>query len=145
MANLAVVLDTNVLLSGLAFPGGTPGRIIGAWRHGALDVILSPFILDELRRVLPRLAHRHGLSAAESDDLVDGLYFLANVVDPAPIDAEFVGLRDAMDLPVLGTLATALSQSSATYLTTGDQDLLSLADRWPIVTPAEFWAKHGGP
>lgn len=68
---LRVVLDTNVLLSGIAYPGSLPGKILTAWRHGSLDVLLSPFILDELRRVLPRLANRHGLTPAEMDDLVD--------------------------------------------------------------------------
>lgn len=28
---MKVVLDTNVLLSGLMFPEGTPGRIVAAW------------------------------------------------------------------------------------------------------------------
>jgi predicted nucleic acid-binding protein len=28
MASLAVVLDTNVLLSGLAYPASVPGRLI---------------------------------------------------------------------------------------------------------------------
>jgi len=71
MATLRVVLDTNVLLSGLAYPSSVPGRILAAWRHGSVDVLLSVYILEELRRVLPRLANRHGLSAAEIDDLVD--------------------------------------------------------------------------
>ena len=30
-------------------------------------------ILEELRRVLPRLANRHGLTSAEIEDLVDAL------------------------------------------------------------------------
>jgi hypothetical protein len=30
MAGLAVVLDTNVLLSGLAYPASVPGRLIAA-------------------------------------------------------------------------------------------------------------------
>lgn len=54
-----MVLDTNVLLSGIAYPGSVPGKLIIAWRHGALNVVLSDDILDELRRVLPKLAHRH--------------------------------------------------------------------------------------
>jgi predicted nucleic acid-binding protein len=54
MAGLAVVLDTNVLLSGLACPASVPGRLIAAWRFGALEVVLSEFILAELRRTLPR-------------------------------------------------------------------------------------------
>jgi len=29
-------------------------------------------------------------------------------------------------------------------LITGDKVLLALGDRYPIRTPAEFWAAHGG-
>jgi predicted nucleic acid-binding protein len=55
---LRAVLDTNVLLSGIAYPASVPGKILAAWRHGSVDVLLSSYILDELRRVLPRLAHQ---------------------------------------------------------------------------------------
>ncbi|MCK0505764.1 putative toxin-antitoxin system toxin component, PIN family [Aromatoleum anaerobium] len=138
---LRVVLDTNVLLSGIAYPGSVPGKIMAAWRHGSVDVVLSSFILDELRRVLPRLANRHGLSATEIDDLVDILSILAVVIDPLP--AAEAELRDIDDLPVLGTLLAARQNEGADYLVTGDKDLLVLADRFPIVTPAEFWKRHG--
>jgi predicted nucleic acid-binding protein len=30
------------------------------------------------------------------------------------------------------------------YLVTGDKDLLALSESFPIVTPAQFWARHGG-
>ncbi|MCK0512725.1 putative toxin-antitoxin system toxin component, PIN family [Aromatoleum buckelii] len=139
---LRVVLDTNVLLSGIAYPGSVPGKIMAAWRHGSVDVVLSSFILDELRRVLPRLANRHGLSATEIDDLVDILSILAVVIDPLP--AAEAELRDINDLPVLGTLLAARENEGADYLVTGDKDLLVLAERFPIVTPAEFWKRHGG-
>ena len=36
MPGLRVVLDTNVLVSGLAYPGSVPGRIVTAWRQGGL-------------------------------------------------------------------------------------------------------------
>ena len=35
MARLRVVLDTNVLVSGLAYPDSIPGRIVGAWKMAA--------------------------------------------------------------------------------------------------------------
>jgi uncharacterized protein len=142
VAALRVVLDTNVLISGIAYPGSVPGQIMVAWRHGSIDVVLSRFILDELRRVLPRLEHRHHLSTAEIDDLIDILTFQADVVDPLPdIDPE---LRDIEDQPILGTLLSAQSTSGADYLITGDRDLLALAGRYPILEPAQFWARHGG-
>jgi putative PIN family toxin of toxin-antitoxin system len=140
VATLRVVLDTNVLLSGIAYPASIPGRILGAWHHGALEVLLSPYILDELRRVLPRLQHRHHLTANEIDDLLDILAIQAELVPPNPtIDP---GLRDPDDGPVLGTLLAAIENSAADYLITGDKDLLALAERYPIVTPAQFWAAH---
>ena len=140
MATLRVVLDTNVLLSGIAYPASIPGKIMTAWRQGAIDVLLSAFILEELRRVLPRLAHRHGLSAAEIDDLVDILSIQAEVIEPLPgVEQE---LRDVDDQPVLGTLLAALKVSGADYLITGDKDLLALAERFPIVTPGAFWASY---
>ena len=134
---MRVVLDTNVLLSGLAYPGSVPGKIVSAWRHGALEVVLSHFILDELRRVLPRLRARHRLSDAEIADLVDCLAFEAELVEPdSAIDAE---LTDAFDQPVLATFRSA----AADALITGDKALLALAHKHPVTTPAAFWAAHG--
>ena len=130
-------MDTNVLVSGLAYPDSIPGRIVGAWRVGAVDVVLSHYILDEFVRVLPRLP-RIVITPAEIRDLADSFMFLADIVEPAGgVEPD---LRDAADLPVLQTLLAA----KANYLVTGDKDLLILADRYPIVTPADFWARHGG-
>lgn len=138
MATLRIVLDTNVLLSGIAYPASIPGKIIAAWRHGSIELVLSEYILDELRRVLPRLAHRHQLTAAEIDDLVDILGIQVEIAEPSATTNE--SLRDTSDIPILGTLLAA----QADYLITGDKDFLVLADRHPITTPAQFWATHGG-
>ena len=128
MAGLRMVLDTNVLVSGLAYPTSVPGRIVGAWRGGRLDVVLSRFILAELLRVLPRLNHRLQWREEDMLDMVDTLALLADLVEPS-----------AADGPVLGTLIA----SGADYLVTGDKDLLVLAPHYAIVTPARFWAQHG--
>jgi putative PIN family toxin of toxin-antitoxin system len=142
VATLRVVLDTNVLLSGIAYPASVPGKIMAAWRHGSVDVLLSAYILDELRRVLPRLTHRHGLTLAEIDDLVDALSIQAEVIESLPgLEPD---LRDVDDQPVLGTLLAALKASDVNYLITGDKDLLAMAERYPIVSPAKFWATHAG-
>src|ERR1035437_2338807 len=131
MATVRGVLDTNVLLSGIAYPASVPGKIMSAWRHGSIEVLLSVYILEELRRVLPRLANRHGLTSAEIEDLVDALSLQAEVIEPLPV-AE-ADLRDIDDQPVLGTLLAALNTSAVDYLITGDKDLLVLAERYPIV------------
>ena len=142
MATLRVVLDTNVLLSGIAYPASVPGKILAAWRHRSIEVFLSAYILEELRRVLPRLSQRHGLNGAEIDDLVDTLALQADIIEP--VLTHEPELRDAADQPVLNTLLAVLKVSGASYLITGDKDLLALSDRYPIVTPAVFWLAHAG-
>ncbi len=108
MAALRVVLDTNALLSGIAYPDSIPGKILTAWRRGSVEVLLSDYILEELRRVLPKLAHRHGLSTIDIDDLVDTLSIQAEVIEPA--EPEGIVLRDIDDRPVSGTLLAATAQ-----------------------------------
>lgn len=142
MASIQAVIDTNVIISGLAYPASVPGKIIQAWRSGALEVFISEYILDEIRRVLPRLQHRHSMTEAEIDDLVDILGMLAEVIEPAALPPESV--RDINDTPVLGTLITAMQNYSTDYLITGDKDLLALKEHYPVVTPSEFWTLHGG-
>ncbi len=137
MSGLRVVLDTNVILSGIAYPTSIPGRIVGGWNQGTISVILSRYILDEVVRSLPRIL-RGRLSPDEMLELVDSLVFIAETVEPAKVKE--AALRDEADLPILGTLLAA----QADYLITGDKDLLALADRYPIVTPAAFWQRHGG-
>jgi len=136
MARLRVVLDTNVLVSGLAYPGSVPGRIMTVWQQGGLSVVLSHYILDELVRVLPRLKNVH-MTAMEIRDLADSLMFQAEMVEPDGVPD--LALRDPADQAILQTLLTA----GAHYLVTGDKDLLVLEDRYPIVTPADFWAQYG--
>lgn len=137
MPQICVVLDTNVLLSGTAYPCSIPGKIVSAWRGGSLEVILSQYILDELQRVLPRLNHRLDWSSLEIRDFVDSLAFLADLVDPVQVAEPL--LRDSAYQPVLVTFLAA----KANYLVTGDKDLLALSARYPIVTPADFWRLHG--
>lgn len=135
MAGLRLLLDTNVLVSWLVYPGSIQGRIVSRWRGGGVDVVLSRYILDETARVLPRLS-RIQLNSAEIRDLADSLIFLADMVES---DAETeVSLR-AADQQLLGTLPS----SRANYFITGDKDLLTVAEQYSIVTPALFWSQHG--
>lgn len=48
---MRVVLDTNVLVSAIVF-GGLPGEIVKLTAQTYLRTILSPAIIEELRRVL---------------------------------------------------------------------------------------------
>jgi putative PIN family toxin of toxin-antitoxin system len=48
---MKVILDTNVLVSGIFFKG-PPCRIFQQWEKGSLDIIISHEILEEYRRVI---------------------------------------------------------------------------------------------
>ena len=138
MPTLRVVLDTNVLASGIAFANGIPARIVGAWDQGAIKVVLSRYILGELARILPRFDYKLHWKPSEYEDLIDILTLRAELVEPEPVTPKAV--RDPGDLPVLGTFLAA----KADYLITGDKDLLALTENYPtIVSPADFWRKHG--
>jgi len=136
VASLRVVLDTNVLVSGLAYPTSIPGRIVAVWLEGGLEVTLSHYILDEVARVLPRLS-RIPHTPNEIQDLIDSFILRSDVVEPDAL--EDADLRDPADQKVLATFLTA----KVDYLITGDKDLLALAGKYSIVTPADFWKRHG--
>ena len=51
---MRVVLDTNVLASGIFF-GGVPEKILDAWLHDKFVVYATPSILDEYLRVLIKM------------------------------------------------------------------------------------------
>ena len=131
---MKVVLDTNVLLSGLMFPEGAPGRIVASWVEARFEVALSLDRLAEIGRVLeyPKIRRKLGWDDERIELFIKQLYIRAEVVELGPISVEVP--RDPGDARILATLATA----KADVLVTGDGDLLALSGRYPIETPAEF-------
>ena len=131
---MKVVLDTNVLISGLMFPVGTPGRIVAAWVEGRFEVALSLDQLAEIGRVLeyPKIRRKLGWDDDSIELFIKQLYIRAEVVELGMITVAVP--RDPGDAPILATLAAA----NADVLVTGDGDLLALRERYAIETPAEF-------
>ena len=138
MLTLRAVLDTNVLVSGIGYPDSIPGKILAAWRRGSITVFLSHHIVEELSRSLPRMNHRLNWPPQKFEEEVELLALQARIVEPADLPDKAV--RDPSDVAVLGTLLA----SKADYLITGDDDLLSSTKQYPaIISPADFWRKHG--
>ncbi|MDO8724065.1 MAG: putative toxin-antitoxin system toxin component, PIN family [Syntrophales bacterium] len=54
---MRIILDTNVFVSGVFFTG-PPYEILKGWRDGKWQLIISPEILDEYRRVGKSLAEQ---------------------------------------------------------------------------------------
>lgn len=130
---MKVILDTNVLVSGLMFPDSIPGIAVAAWREGRFDLVVPLAQLEEIGRVL---AYPKIRKILRWDDEAIGrflrqLYLRADVVQAA---ARSVEVRDIDDLHVL----QALAAGAAELLVTGDDDLLALRERYAIETPAQF-------
>ena len=112
----------------------TPGQVLTAWRTGHFHLVLSEPMLDEIGAVLgyPKIRKR----LLWNDDTISRyltlLRFEAEIADIQGTQARVP--RDAKDNMVLATLMA----SGADCLVTGDLDLLTLADTYPICTPADF-------
>ena len=106
------------------------------WGRGGFDVVLSRYILNETARILPHVS-RLPLDAERLRCLIDDVVAHAAIIEPDTVQEPM--LRDPADQFILGTLRAA----KADYLITGDKDLLSLAAKYPILSPSAFWKQHG--
>jgi putative PIN family toxin of toxin-antitoxin system len=131
------VLDTNVLVSALLKRDSIPGRLLQAVWDGSLDLVLSEPLLTELRDVLdfPKIRRRLVANAIDCDLFLELLPFFAIQVDLSGIQVSRP--RDAADEMVLATFVAG----QAEWLVSGDEDLLVLADQYPVLTPAAFVAR----
>lgn len=124
------VLDTNTWVSGLGW-GGPPGEVVEAALAGRFEIVTSPALLDELRRVLayPKLAEMFG----DADEIIELIALASHVVRPA-LTRDLA--RDPDDDRVLETAIAG----NADVIVTGDADLLDLqvVEGVRILTPADF-------
>ena len=138
---MRVVADTNVLVSGLIWPGPSAALLDAAMRR-RFHLLTSEELLAELEDVLsrshlePRLRAR-GRSVAE---VMEKQRVLATLIQP--VDIQPPGdLRDLKDLPVLGCAVGGGAQA----IVAGDKDLLTLKEFQGvlIVTPRIFLSTLG--
>jgi len=131
---MRVVLDTNVLLSGLMYPGSTPGAVVRAWREARIELVLSVEQLAEIGRVLsyPKIRKILKWDRGTIENFLKQLYLRSELVDISAMDASVP--KDPGDNIILA----ALIAGEAECLVTGDSDLLALRERYTILTPAEF-------
>jgi putative PIN family toxin of toxin-antitoxin system len=134
---MRVVVDTNVLVSALLKRDSVPGRLLQAVWDGTLDLVLSEALLTELRDVLnyPKIRKRLVVASVDVELFLELLPFFTIQVDLSGIKVPRP--RDAADAMVLATFVAG----QAEWLVSGDEDLLVLADQYPILTPAAFLAR----
>lgn len=129
---MRAVLDVNVLISAAVSRSGAPAELIRRWSGGEFELIVSPALLDELRRALAYRKLAALISAADRRELVRLIEDRA-AASADPDREPSHGSPDSDDDYLL-----ALSEAAGAALVTGDGDLLALDGRLPIYTPREF-------
>ncbi len=132
---MRVVPDTNVLVSGIVF-GGPPGTIIALAAARQLQLILSPPLITELRRVLHE--------KFEFGD--DALYLAETLVRRASIVVEpDRTLKLITEDPEDNRVLEAAAEGKADAIVSGDRHLLKLKvfESIPIMSPRQFLDRLG--
>lgn len=115
---MRVVLDTNILVSGVISPIGPPAQILTALRQGRVVAVMSEATFSELQAVLQRphfqpYFARAGVTPAA---LLGELRLQADIVIPVP---STLPIRDERDRPFLELMAT---HPPPHWFITGDKD-----------------------
>lgn len=129
---MRIVLDTNVLVSGVFF-GGIPSRILDEWAMERFTVYASPSIMDEYLRVIERMR-----STQAQEAVADRWTAMLPKVCHMILDQRLPHAvsRDPSDDKFIACAMAA----NAGYLVTGDMDLKTVPQEldFKIVSPAEF-------
>ena len=128
---MRVVLDTNVLVSGIFF-AGSPAQILAAWAGGRFELLASVEILAEYRRVGARLGSKY--ASVDAQSILDLVTRECRIVDPVPVP--ITACEDPGDLMFLGCAIAG----RARCVVTGDRALRRASgfEGIEIMTPREF-------
>lgn len=133
---MRVVLDTSVIVSAFLTPSGPRAQLLQGWQRQQYEPLVSEAILAEYQRALmyEEVATRHGMSAEEVAEVIEGLRSFAVVVEPTERLA--VIREDPGDDKFLECAVTG----GAEYVISGDPHLLRLQEYQgiQILSPREF-------
>lgn len=131
---MKVVLDTNVIISGLLNSEGSPAQVVDLWINGSIKVATSPALIEEVLNVITRPKFKPLGSLDERCELIKKLFEHAEIVNPSE-KLEIIA-DDEADNRVLECALTC----KADYIVTGDSHLLSLKNYRgiKILSPHEF-------
>lgn len=118
---MRVVLDTNVIISGMLW-SGTPRNVLQLAKSEKITTVTSELMLDELRDVLQREKFAKYLQRLDKspEELVGEYLEYTSIIEPIDLKGDIV--RDAKDVIVLETAVGG----DANYNVSGDEDLTIL-------------------
>ena len=119
---MRLLLDTNILVSGLLTSKGAPGNLVRAWLDPRFELVTSEEQIDELRRVLGYERLQPYIHPEQARDFVENLEVLAIVATDLPT------LEVSPDPDDNMILATAVA---------GDADAVVSGDKCDVVALGE--------
>lgn len=130
-AKLRAVLDSNVIISGLAFRLGNPRQVLDMLREGEIEVVISPFILFE---VAGSLREDFGWDQADIESELTLLRSRGVVIDPPPEAS--VSQLSAAD----NRIVDCAIQGQVQYLVTGDHGIQRVGEFRGVrtISPSQF-------
>ena len=129
---MKVVLDTNVLVSGLLSPNGPPGTIINLILNQVISLLYDDRIIQEYQTVLER--PKFNFNKSLTMDFLEFIKWSGERVFANPIAADF---KDKDDIPFYEVATTG----DADFLVTGNQKHFPKGKTFKVVSPAEFIAE----
>ena len=136
---IVVVLDTNVFVSGFLNPQGTPATILDRVLDINLLLLLSPQIIEEIKRVF---AYKKIVQLLEKADktTMDAIEFVEDICKIAFITLGTYQVETIKDDPSDNMFLSCALEGRADYIISGDSHLLALEDFQGIhiVSPNEF-------
>ena len=126
---MRVVLDTNVLISGMINTDGTPAQIVNLLMNGRITILYDSRILKEYEEVLNR--KKFGFNKNVLTPILDHIRNEGEYVTAEPTDAKFVDDDDKMFYEVART-------AKAKCVVTGNKD--HFPNEELVTNPKEFIA-----
>ncbi|MBN9211291.1 MAG: PIN domain-containing protein, partial [Microbacterium sp.] len=80
---IRVVFDANVTVSGMPSPSGSLGHILQLWADGRIRLVMSPRILDEVKRSWQKRYWRDRFDERRAERALRLLDTLSESVDPS--------------------------------------------------------------
>lgn len=132
---MKIVLDTNVLVSGIFF-SGPPADILRAWSRGKFRLVLSPEILDEYTRVSTELADK--FPDIDIRRILDLVVVRSEVCSPGALP------QQVCEDPHDDKFFAAALDRRAKIIISGDKHLLRVSGYQgvSVLTPRQFLAQH---
>jgi len=131
-----IVLDTNVLVSGIINSHGPPGRIVNLLREEMVELVVDDRVISEYRMVLNRPKFRRYFDHQSVSDILN--FLQQNTLYMVPVKI-ITGLPDPDDVPF-----AELALSAGVPLITGNTAHFpkTLLKSVRILTPAEFLREY---